>query len=92
MVDKTGVKVFTAQVSVTGSGLDLEDTLLNGHKRHTKGSSSDRTLHLPWTFLSRPYAMVAAVGPLMTEDVDASNRTGILGCGTLGVIEVVESW
>jgi hypothetical protein len=32
VVDEMVIKVLTAQVSVTGSGLDLEDTVLNGEE------------------------------------------------------------
>jgi hypothetical protein len=31
VVDETVIEVLTTQVSVTGSGLDLEDTILDGH-------------------------------------------------------------
>jgi hypothetical protein len=34
VVDETVVKVLTTQVGVTGSGLDLEDTLFDGEKRN----------------------------------------------------------
>jgi hypothetical protein len=33
VVDESVVEVLTTQVGVTGSGLDLEDTLLNGEER-----------------------------------------------------------
>ncbi|KAJ6447406.1 hypothetical protein C8R47DRAFT_469881 [Mycena vitilis] len=41
VVDKTVVKVLTTQVSGTGGGLDLEDTLLDGEERHIEGSSTE---------------------------------------------------
>lgn len=34
------VKVLTAQVSVTGSGLDLEDAILNSQDRHIESTTS----------------------------------------------------
>jgi hypothetical protein len=40
VVDKTVVKVLTTKVSVTSSGLDLEDALLDGKERHIEGSST----------------------------------------------------
>jgi hypothetical protein len=39
VVDETVVEVLTTKVSVTGSGLDLEDTLLNGEERHIEGAT-----------------------------------------------------
>ena len=57
MVDETVVKILSTQVSVTCSGLHLEDTVLNGQEGHIKGSSSeikDENVTLPLTFLSRP--------------------------------------
>ena len=38
--DETVVEVLTTQVSVTSSGLDLEDTLLDGQEGHIEGSST----------------------------------------------------
>jgi hypothetical protein len=41
VVDETVVGVLTTQVGVTGSGLDLEDTLLNGEERDIESSSTE---------------------------------------------------
>ena len=41
MVDETVVKVFSSQVGVTGSSLDLEDTLLNGQDGDIESSTSE---------------------------------------------------
>ncbi|KAF9004966.1 hypothetical protein BDZ89DRAFT_1236656, partial [Hymenopellis radicata] len=69
-VDETVVKVLTTQVSVTGGGLDLEDTLLDGQQGNIESSSSEienKNVAPPVTFLSRPYAMTEAVGSLMIQ-------------------------
>jgi hypothetical protein len=68
VVNKVVVKVFTTEVGVTSGSLDLEDALLNSQEGHIKGSSTQikiSTFLLPETFLSSPYAMVAAAGSLM---------------------------
>jgi hypothetical protein len=40
VVDKAVVKVLTTKMGVTGSGLDLEDTLLNGQQGHIEGTAT----------------------------------------------------
>ena len=92
VVDKTVVEVLTTQVSITSGGLDLEDTLLDGEERDIESSSSQvEDQHVALTF----DLLVKAVGDgggggLVddTEDVETSNKTGILGGLTLGVVEV----
>ena len=41
VVDEKVIKVLIIQVSVTSSGLDFKDTLLDGQKQHIEGSSSE---------------------------------------------------
>jgi hypothetical protein len=41
VVDEAVVKVLTTKVSVTGSSLDLEDTLLDGEEGDVKGTSAE---------------------------------------------------
>ena len=41
VVDEALVKVLSAQVGVTGSGLDLEDSLLNGQQGHIEGAATE---------------------------------------------------
>jgi hypothetical protein len=45
VVDKVVVKVFTAEVGVTGDSLNLEDALLNSQEGHIKGSSTQIKNH-----------------------------------------------
>jgi len=40
VVNKSVVEILTTQMSVTSSGLHLEDTLLNGQEGDIEGSSS----------------------------------------------------
>jgi hypothetical protein len=92
VVNETIVEVFTTQVSVSGCGLDLEDTLLDCQKGDIEGTTTkieDEDIALTLDLL------VEAVGNgggsrLVddTEDVKASNETGVLGSLTLRVVEV----
>ena len=41
VVDETVVEVLTTKVSVTGSGLDLEDTLLDSEEQNIESSSPE---------------------------------------------------
>lgn len=40
VVDETVVKVLTTKMSITGSGLDFEDTLFDGKEGHIESSST----------------------------------------------------
>lgn len=40
VIDQTVVKILTTQMSVAGSRLDLEDTLLNGEERYIESSTT----------------------------------------------------
>ena len=40
MVDHTVVKIFTAQMSVSGGRFDLENSILNGQNWHIEGSAT----------------------------------------------------
>ena len=40
VVDQALVEVLSAQVGVTGSGLDLKDSLLNGQQGHIEGATT----------------------------------------------------
>jgi len=92
VVDESVVEVLTTQVGVTGSGLDLEDTLLNGEERDIECTTSeieDEDVLLTGTLL------VETVGDgggcwLVddSENVETGDQTSILGGLSLGVVEV----
>ena len=92
MVDETVVEILTTQVSVTGSRLDLEDTLLDGEERDIEGTTTeieDEDVALTLNLLVETVGNGSG-GRLVddTEDVEASNETGVLGSLTLRVVEV----
>ena len=92
VVDETVVEVLTTQVSVTGSGLDLEDTLLDGQEGDIEGTTTqveDKDVALTLGLLVKTVGDGSGSRLVDdTEDVEASNETGILGSLTLRVVEV----
>ena len=92
VVDERVVEVLATQVGVTGGGLDLEDTLLNGQERDIEGPApkiENKDVALTDGLL------VETVGDGNsgrfvddTEDVQAADGTGALGGLTLGIVEV----
>jgi len=92
VVDETVIKVFTTKVSITGSRLDLEDTLLNGEERDIEGSTTkieDEDVLLTLLLLVKTVGNGGGSGLVDdTENVEAGNETGILGSLTLRVVEV----
>jgi hypothetical protein len=92
VVDETVVEVLTTQVSVTGSRLDLEDTLLNGEERNIEGTTTkieDEDVALTLDLLVKTVGNGSGGGLVDdTEDVEAGNQTSILGSLALRVVEV----
>ena len=90
--DQTVVKVFTTQVSVTSSGLDLKDTLLDGKERNIESTTTkieDQDVALASDLLVKTVGNGSGSGLVDdTEDVETGNETGVLGSLTLGVVEV----
>lgn len=92
VVDKTVVEILTTQVSVTSRGFDFENTLLDGEERDIERSSAQiEDEDVPFT----DHLLVETIGDRSsgrfvddTEDVESGNRAGILGCLTLGIIEI----
>ncbi|KUI67228.1 NAD-specific glutamate dehydrogenase [Cytospora mali] len=92
VVDETVVEVLTTQMSVTGGRLDLEDTLLDGQQGHIEGTTTqieDEDVALALDLLVETVSDSGS-GRLVddTENVQASNETGVLGGLTLRVVEV----
>jgi hypothetical protein len=83
MVDETVVEVLSPQVSITYSGLDLEDTILNGLEGNIKGSSSetkDENVTLTTDLLIKTVGDSSSSRVVDdAEDVHGQNGTGILG-------------
>jgi hypothetical protein len=92
VVNETVVEILTTQVSVAGSGLDLEDALLNGQERHIEGTTAeieDEDVALALDLLVETVGNGGRGGLVDdTEDVETGNETGVLGGLTLGVVEV----
>ena len=83
MVDESVVKVLTTQMRVTGGGLDLEDTLLDGQERDIEGSSSeveDEDVLLTGVLLVETVGDGSGGGLVDdSENVETSDQTGVLG-------------
>jgi len=79
-------------VSVTGSGLDLKDTLLDGKKRNIEGSSSqveDENVSLAIDLLVKTVGNGSGSWLVNdSENVETGDKTGVLGGLTLRVVEV----
>ena len=92
MLEKVVVKVLTTQVGVTGSGLDLEDTLLDGQEGDIEGSSAeieDEDVALTSGLLVKTVGDGSSSGLIDdTEDVQAGEGAGVLGGLALSVVEV----
>lgn len=92
VVDEAVVKVLTTQVSVTGGRLNLEDTLLDGKERDIESTTTkieDEDVALTLNLLVETVGNGSGGGLVDdTEDVEASDQTGILGSLALRVVEV----
>jgi len=92
VVDEAVVEVLTTQVGVSGSRLDLEDTLLDGQERDIECTTSkieDEDVALTLGLLVKTVGNGSGCGLVdNAEDVEASNETSILGSLTLRVVEV----
>ena len=91
VVDNAVVEIFTTKVSITGSGQDFEDTLVNGEERNVESSTTEIVDDdLGFTTLLVKTIRDGGGGRLIddAEDLETSDSTGILGSLTLGVVEV----
>nr|QHD64707.1 heat shock cognate 70 kDa protein 2 [Oliveria decumbens] len=89
MVNHSVVKIFTTKMCVSGSGLNLKDTLLNGKKGYIEGTSTkikNQYILLPYTgsLLVQTISNGCSSGLINnTQDIDTGNDTSILGSLTL---------
>jgi hypothetical protein len=92
VVDETVVKVLTTQVGVSGSSLNLEDTLLDGQQGHVEGTTSqveDEDILLSLRLLIETVSDSSS-GRLVddSKDIETSNHTSIFSGLSLRVVEV----
>jgi hypothetical protein len=93
VLKKVGVEVLTTKVSVTSGGLDREDTTLDVKKGNIESSSTeivDENVALLVGLAGAEAVGDSGCGRLVddTEDVEASDGTGVLGGLSLVVVEV----
>ena len=92
VVDKTVVEILTTKVSITGSGLDLKDALLDGQEGNIECTTTkieDEDVALTLNLLVKAVGDGSSGGLVNdTENVEASDETGVLGSLTLRVVEV----
>ena len=84
------------KVSVTSSGLDSEDTALNVEERHIEGTSAqviNQDVALLVGLASTETVGDSGSSGLVddTEDVETSDRAGVLGSLALSVVEAVDA-
>ena len=87
VVDKTIVEIFTTQVSITSSWLDLKDTILNGENGNIESTTAqieDKDIALGSDLLVQTVCNSGGGGLVDdTENVQAWDGTGVLGGLTL---------
>jgi hypothetical protein len=90
--DKLVIEIFTSQVSISGSSLDFEDTILNGEEGNIESTTSeieDQNILFTSTFLIKTVSNSSSGGFVDdTEDVETRDGTSILGGLSLRVVEV----
>ena len=91
-LDESVVEIFTTEMGVTVSGLDLEDAILNGEEGHIEGTTTEiedeDVAQLAVLFVET--VGNGGCGGLVDDSlhVHAGDGTSILGGLTLGVVEV----
>lgn len=90
VADKADIKVLTTKVGITVGGLDLEHTLLDLQNGDIEGTTTKVIDGNDTVGLLLQTVGKGSGSRLVndTEDVKASNLTGILGSLALGVVEV----
>ena len=92
VVDKAVVEIFTTKMGITSSGLDLENTLLDGQERNIESSSSEienQNIAFADDLLVETVGNSGSSGLVDdTEHVHAGNGPSIFGGLTLRIVEV----
>jgi hypothetical protein len=93
VVEEVGVEVLTSQMGVTSGGLDGENTTLDVQQRHIESTTTeivDEDVPLLLRLSGAETVGDSSGSRLVddTEDVEASDGTGVLGGLTLVVVEV----
>jgi len=92
VVDQDVVEVFSTQVSVAVGCLDFEDAVINGQQRHVKGSTAQiEDEHIPLVLVLLVESIRdGGCSGLVDDSLDVETRNGscVLGCLSLGVVEV----
>lgn len=92
MLEEGVVEVLTAQVSITGSSLDGEDTTTDVQQGNIESSSSkieDKDVLLSLGLTVKTVGNGSSGGFVDdTENIETSDGTSILGSKTLRVVEV----
>ena len=93
VLKEVGIKVLAAEMSVTSSSLHSEDTALDVEERHIKGATAkiiNKDVALLVRLSSAKTVGNSGGGRLVddTDDVEASDGTGVLGGLSLVVVEV----
>jgi len=90
--DKLVIEIFTAQMSITSSGLDFEDTVFDGQEGDIESTTTeieDEDVSFTLTLSVETVSDSGSSGFVDdTEDVETSDNTGILGGLSLGIIEI----
>ena len=91
MLSKFLIKIFTTKMSVTSSGNDLENTVINGKKRHIEGTTSQiEDNNILFSLLLVHTVSNSGSSGLIddTENIQTGDESSILGGLTLGIIEI----
>lgn len=91
VVDDTLVEILTTQVSITGSGQDLEGAIINGQEGDIEGTSTE----IVDDDLALIASLVQTVGDSCgggfvddTENIETGDSAGVLGGLSLVIVEV----
>ena len=92
MIDYPIIEIFSSEMSISGGGEDLKDSVVDREKRDIESSSSE----IVDDNVSFSTSLVESVGDSGggrfvddSENVESSDRSGVLGSLSLCVVEAV---